>query len=81
MHCLNIADKLEAGTYPTKPLETFFLSRHILDEGLFPDADADWIVGVYERVLQLNKGNHHQPLKESMNSCRMAAFVYPSHTV
>ncbi|WP_339223757.1 DUF6138 family protein [Paenibacillus sp. FSL W7-1332] len=34
-----IANKLEKGTYPTKPLETFFLSRHILDEGLFPDAD------------------------------------------
>lgn len=54
-----IANKLEKGTYPTKPLETFFLSRHILDEGLFPDADPDWIIGVYERVLQLNKGNQH----------------------
>lgn len=54
-----IANKLEAGTYPTKPLETFFLSRHILDEGLFPDADPAWIIGVYERVQQLNKGNQH----------------------
>ena len=35
MHCLNIADKLEAGTYPTKPLETFFLSRHILTRDCF----------------------------------------------
>ncbi|MGE7823920.1 DUF6138 family protein [Paenibacillus sp. NPDC093718] len=54
-----IANKLEAGTYPTKPLETFFLSRHILDEGLFPDADPAWIISVFERVQQLNKGNQH----------------------
>ncbi|MEC0258890.1 DUF6138 family protein [Paenibacillus lautus] len=54
-----IANKLEAGTYPTKPLETFFLSRHILDEGLFPDADPAWIIAVFERVQQLNKGNQH----------------------
>lgn len=54
-----IANKLEAGTYPTKPLETFFLSRHILDEGLYPDADPAWIIAVFERVQQLNKGNQH----------------------
>lgn len=54
-----IANKLEAGTYPTKPLETFFLSRHILDEGLFPDADPAWIIAVFERIQQLNKGNQH----------------------
>lgn len=54
-----IANKLEAGTYPTKPLETFFLSRHILDEGLYPDADPASIIAVFERVQQLNKGNQH----------------------
>ena len=54
-----IANKLEAGTYPTKPLETFFLSRHILDEGLYPDSDPAWIIAVFERVQQLNKGNQH----------------------
>ncbi|MBY0164209.1 DUF6138 family protein [Paenibacillus lautus] len=54
-----IANTLEAGTYPTKPLETFFLSRYVLDEGLFPDADPAWIIAVFERVQQLNKGNQH----------------------
>ena len=30
-----IANTLEVGTYPTKPLETFFLSRYVLDEDCF----------------------------------------------
>lgn len=54
-----IAGKLEAGQYPTKPLETFFLSRHLLDEGLYPDMDAGWILSVFENIQQLNKGNKH----------------------
>ncbi|HZG17039.1 MAG TPA: DUF6138 family protein [Candidatus Bathyarchaeia archaeon] len=54
-----VADKLEAGKYPTKPLETFFLSRHLLDEGLFPDMDPDRIISVFENIQQVNKGNRH----------------------
>ncbi|WP_134686885.1 DUF6138 family protein [Brevibacillus migulae] len=53
-----IADKLEAGKYPTQPLETFFLSRHLLDEGLFPDADPGQIISIFENIQQVNKGNN-----------------------
>ncbi len=54
-----IGNKLEAGKYPTKPLETFFLSRHLLDEGLFPEADPGRIISVFENIQQVNKGNKH----------------------
>lgn len=54
-----ISDKLEAGKYPTKPLETFFLSRHLLDERLFPDTDPGVIISVFENIQQVNKGNKH----------------------
>ncbi|UQZ32642.1 hypothetical protein C2I18_03150 [Paenibacillus sp. PK3_47] len=54
-----IAKKLEAGQYPTKPLETFFLSRHLLDEGLYPVIDADRVLSVFANIEQLNKGSKH----------------------
>ncbi|MDF9839250.1 MULTISPECIES: DUF6138 family protein [unclassified Paenibacillus] len=58
---LYISSKLEAGKYPTKPLETFFLARHLLDEELFPVLDSGRIIGVYERIQELNKGSKHLP--------------------
>ncbi|WP_010503675.1 DUF6138 family protein [Paenibacillus elgii] len=51
-----IQTKLDDGKYPTKPLETFFLSRHLLDENLFPDPDVGRIISVFENILELNKG-------------------------
>ncbi|UJF31444.1 DUF6138 family protein [Paenibacillus hexagrammi] len=54
-----IAVKLEVGKYPTKPLESFFLARHLLDKGLFPEADSSWIIAVFESIQQVNKGNKH----------------------
>ncbi|MFB6363335.1 DUF6138 family protein [Paenibacillus elgii] len=51
-----IQTKLDDGKYPTKELETFFLSRHLLDEKLFPDPDAGRIISVFENILELNKG-------------------------
>ncbi|WP_332910031.1 DUF6138 family protein [Paenibacillus sonchi] len=54
-----VGNKLEAGKYPTKPLETFFLSRHLLDEGLFPEMDPGRIISVFENIQQVNKGNKH----------------------
>ncbi|MFS0838788.1 DUF6138 family protein [Paenibacillus sp. 1P03SA] len=54
-----ISKKLEEGKYPTKPLETFFLSRHLLDEGLFPESDAGRIISLFEKIQQVNKGNKH----------------------
>ncbi|MDR6885213.1 DUF6138 family protein [Bacillus sp. 3255] len=54
-----IADKLTAGKYPSKPLETFFLSRHLLDERLFPNADPGWIISIFDHIQQVNRGNKH----------------------
>ncbi|WP_036739736.1 DUF6138 family protein [Paenibacillus sp. HGH0039] len=54
-----IEKKLEAGKYPTKPLETFFLSRHLLDERLFPNMDVGRIISLFEKIQQVNKGNKH----------------------
>ncbi|SEG71887.1 DUF6138 family protein [Paenibacillus sp. UNC499MF] len=54
-----IAKKLEEGKYPTKPLETFFLSRHLLDERLFPEMDAGRIISIFEKIQKVNKGNKH----------------------
>ncbi|KEQ21597.1 DUF6138 family protein [Paenibacillus tyrfis] len=51
-----IQTKLKDGKHPTKPLETFFLSRHLLDEKLFPDPDAGRIISMFENILELNKG-------------------------
>ncbi len=65
-----IAKKLEEGKYPTKPLETFFLSRHLLDERLFPDVDAGRIISLFEKIQQVNKGNKH--LAEHRNSLVVA---------
>ncbi|WP_342447454.1 DUF6138 family protein [Paenibacillus ihuae] len=56
---LYISGKLEAGKYPTKPLETFFLSRHLLDEGLYGELDSGRIIAVFERIQDLNRGNKH----------------------
>lgn len=47
--------KLENGVYPTKPLETTFLAKHLLDPVLFPSMDAAWIIRQYERIQTLNR--------------------------
>ncbi|CAM4490856.1 DUF6138 family protein [Paenibacillus typhae] len=65
-----ISSKLEAGKYPTKPLETFFLARHLLDEELFPVLDSGRIIGLYERIQVLNKGSKH--LAEHRNTLTVA---------
>lgn len=65
-----ISSKLEAGKYPTKPLETFFLARHLLDEELFPVLDSGRIIGLYERIQELNKGSRN--LAEHRNTLTVA---------
>lgn len=51
-----IEKKLEKGTYPTKPLETFFLARHLLDPHLFPEPEAAKTIALFDRIQELNKG-------------------------
>ncbi|MGG4342324.1 DUF6138 family protein [Paenibacillus lautus] len=50
-----IEKKLENGTYPTKPLETFFLARHLLDPYLFPEPEAAKTIALFDRIQELNK--------------------------
>ncbi|MEK4438173.1 DUF6138 family protein [Paenibacillus sp. FSL K6-2862] len=50
-----VEQKLENGTYPTKPLESFFLTRHLLDPELFPSPNIAWIIAQYDRIQELNK--------------------------
>jgi hypothetical protein len=50
-----ITQKLERGNRPTKKLETFFLTRHLLDPQLFPQPDIAWTIAQFERIEQLNK--------------------------
>lgn len=52
-----IQDKLEHGQYPTKPLDSFFLSQHIVDPLLYPELDAAFVLQVYEWVIERNKSN------------------------
>ncbi|WP_339846445.1 DUF6138 family protein [Paenibacillus sp. FSL W7-1088] len=51
-----VDQKLLNGTYPTKPLESFFLTRHLLDPKLFPELDVAWTIAQYDRIQELNKG-------------------------
>lgn len=50
-----IGQKLTQGSHPTKPLETFFLARHLLDPQLFPQLDVAWTIAQYDRIEALNK--------------------------
>ncbi|MCP3772313.1 DUF6138 family protein [Paenibacillus sp. MZ04-78.2] len=62
-----IQKKLDDGKYPTKELETFFLSRHLLDEKLFPEPDAGRIISVFENILELNKGKKERIAEHRSN--------------
>ncbi|WP_300753492.1 DUF6138 family protein [Janthinobacterium sp.] len=50
-----IEQKLLRGGKPTKPLESFFLTRHLLDTQLFPVLDVAWTIAQFERIQQLNR--------------------------
>ncbi|NEN81877.1 DUF6138 family protein [Paenibacillus elgii] len=65
-----IQTKLDDGKYPTKPLETFFLSRHLLDENLFPEPDAGRIISVFENILELNKAKKERLAEHRSNIVR-----------
>jgi len=50
-----IEQKLQRGKHPTSELDTFFLARHLLDPGLFPQLDASWTIAQFQRIEELNK--------------------------
>lgn len=49
--------KLTHGTHPTERLETFFLTRHLLDKQLFPQLDVTWTIAQFDRIQALNKAS------------------------
>lgn len=51
-----IDSKLRAASYDGKPLESFFLSRHLLDPRLFPAPDAAWTIAQFEQMQRLRPG-------------------------
>lgn len=53
-----IDSKLRAGSYDGKPLESFFLSRHLLDPRLFPALDTAWTIAQFEQLQRLRPGRH-----------------------
>lgn len=46
---------LQSEQYGGKPLESFFLTRHLLEPGLLPRFDAAWTVQQFERLQQMDK--------------------------
>ena len=50
-----IATRLQAGAPPTDPLETMFLSRHLLDPHLFPVLDVGWTIARFGQIQLVNK--------------------------
>lgn len=63
--CAYIQTRLDTGNHPTKPLETFFLSRHLLDDGLFPELEPQRIISLFDRILELNRGNRERLAEHS----------------
>ncbi|MBE1442935.1 DUF6138 family protein [Paenibacillus sp. OAS669] len=55
-----IRNKLEAKSFPTAPLDSFFLSNHLVDSGLFPTIDLKELFRIYDRVLELNKSKQEK---------------------
>lgn len=51
-----VDQKLTHGRHPTKELDTFFLTRHLLDPQLFPAMDVAWTIAQLRRIEELNKG-------------------------
>ena len=66
-----IEQKLLHGDKPTKPLESFFLTRHLLDGQLYPVLDVAWTINQFERIQQLNR-EHPQALAEHRSNITQA---------
>ncbi|WP_353056320.1 DUF6138 family protein [Paenibacillus sp. MER 99-2] len=62
-----VVNKVENGTYPTKPLESFFLTRHLLDVNLFPELDVARTIAIYNRIQELNKSRPEALAEHRMN--------------
>ncbi|RKN78228.1 DUF6138 family protein [Paenibacillus ginsengarvi] len=76
-----IENKLENGAYPTKPLETFFLARHLLDPFLFPQPEVARTIAVFQRIQGLNKeraqalAEHRSHITQALSSWAEDVFL------
>lgn len=62
-----LQDKIVNGVYPTKESDILFLSQYLLDAKLFNKIEADYIIKIFNKILELNaksknslEGNRHQ---------------------
>lgn len=82
-----IAQRIDNGQYPTKELDTFFLSRHLLDEGLFRPLEAPRIMAIFDKICQLNKANkdtlaqHRHYIIHALQQWAEEAFIPRFYTV
>jgi hypothetical protein len=60
-----IEDKIVNGVYPTKEKDIFFLCRYILDDKLFNKIEAEYVIKIFNKILELNAKNTN-----SLNSSR-----------
>lgn len=49
--------KLETQSYPTGPLESFFLAQYLVDPVLFQEIDSAYVLRIYELVMERNREN------------------------
>ncbi|WP_160690392.1 DUF6138 family protein [Clostridium sp. C2-6-12] len=52
-----IEDKIVKGVYPTKEKDIFFLCRYILDPKLFNQIEAEYVIKIFNKILELNAKN------------------------
>ncbi|SJZ62854.1 hypothetical protein SAMN04488128_101973 [Chitinophaga eiseniae] len=50
-----LSKKIKEGQYPTKELETFFLSKHLINTALYPETDVPAVIAIFEKIRTLNK--------------------------
>ncbi|MFD0712818.1 DUF6138 family protein [Paenibacillus sp. GCM10027626] len=62
-----VQQKIMDGRHPTKPLDTFFLARHLLDKGLFSQPDYADIIAIYKQIIELNKAHPNTVEKHRMD--------------
>lgn len=66
-----LEQKVDNGKYPTKELDTFFLSKHLVNTNLYPALDHAYIIRVFDTITELNK-NDEENLKEHQHHINYA---------
>lgn len=62
-----VSKKITHGAHPTKELETFFLSKHLVNPDLYDPLDVPAIIAIYDKILLLNK-NRKEPYQQHVRN-------------